>query len=150
MAKSELAVTRTNSIQDEIARRQKLLARGAGGSPPSQDSVERADVDTQDDIGFAVTELRSQTLQTIDAALARLEAGTYGHCIDRSGALPDSRLRALPYTVRCRQCEDKREAAAQRRPGEARRAAPVLFLESAGGRSNGSGPCLSRNSWRLV
>jgi RNA polymerase-binding transcription factor DksA len=119
---------RNHVVRDLKIRVGDLLAKGASG-PPTQDSAERADVDTQDDIGFVVTELKSQALQTIDAALARLKAGTYGRCMDCDDALPDSRLRALPYAVRCRDCENQRESAL-RRGGLVRRPAYGLFQES--------------------
>lgn len=37
----------------------------------------------------------------IDAALARIEAGTYGHCEIDGGEIDPARLEALPYTRLC-------------------------------------------------
>jgi DnaK suppressor protein len=39
------------------------------------------------------------------AALAAIEAGTYGVCVDCGAAIPEGRLRALPDAVRCVPCQ---------------------------------------------
>ena len=43
-------------------------------------------------------------LWEVDQALARVDAGTYGYCIDCDGPIPLERLRALPATSRCLGC----------------------------------------------
>lgn len=44
------------------------------------------------------------TLTQIDAALRRLDDGTYGVCIDCGTAVGRERLAALPATARCMSC----------------------------------------------
>ena len=39
------------------------------------------------------------------AALAAIEAGTYGICVDCGAEIPEGRLRALPDSVRCVPCQ---------------------------------------------
>lgn len=46
----------------------------------------------------------AQELVEIDAALARLEAGTWGHCERCGSAIGRDRLRALPEIRRCLSC----------------------------------------------
>ncbi|MDI3342078.1 MAG: TraR/DksA C4-type zinc finger protein [Sphaerobacter sp.] len=41
----------------------------------------------------------------IDEALARLERGTYGVCIDCGELIDPARLKALPTAVRCLRCQ---------------------------------------------
>lgn len=43
-------------------------------------------------------------LQELDAATARIEAGTYGRCDGCGGAIPAARLEALPATPWCVDC----------------------------------------------
>jgi DnaK suppressor protein len=43
------------------------------------------------------------------AALARIDAGTYGRCVDCSGPIPEPRLEARPATPRCVPCQQKRD-----------------------------------------
>ena len=68
-----------------------------------------SDAALQNGIDFAVIQLKAETLARIDAALARLDAGTYGDCFDCGDEISDKRLRALPFAVRCTTCEEKRE-----------------------------------------
>ncbi len=54
-------------------------------------------------------ELERQELDEIDAARARIVAGTYGFCEECQGAIPLARLRALPVSRFCLSCQLKRE-----------------------------------------
>ncbi|MFD7295262.1 TraR/DksA family transcriptional regulator [Streptomyces sp. NPDC059897] len=45
-----------------------------------------------------------QTLQDIDAALARIKDGTYGTCQSCHTPVPEERLEILPYTRYCVTC----------------------------------------------
>ena len=42
-----------------------------------------------------------ETLRQIDAALARIDEGTYGVCEIDNKPIPEERLRAIPWTTRC-------------------------------------------------
>ncbi|NHC46956.1 TraR/DksA family transcriptional regulator [Motilibacter aurantiacus] len=53
-----------------------------------------------------------RALAEIEAALTRLDAGTYGRCTGCSGAIPLPRLRERPQTRRCAGCTGPDEAAA--------------------------------------
>src|ERR1700746_1602814 len=43
------------------------------------------------------------------AALARIDDGSYGRCVDCSGPIPEPRLEARPATARCGPCQTKRD-----------------------------------------
>lgn len=45
----------------------------------------------------------------IEAALTRIEDGSYGQCDKCGGKIPKSRLDAIPYTAQCVQCASQRE-----------------------------------------
>jgi RNA polymerase-binding transcription factor DksA len=47
-------------------------------------------------------------------ALARLEAGDYGACVDCGDAIPAARLAAQPFAVRCIACQQRAERASGR------------------------------------
>ena len=55
-----------------------------------------------------VAQRRSADLQVtigeIDAALARLDAGTYGSCTQCGAAIPEERLELRPFAGRCVTC----------------------------------------------
>ena len=75
------------------------------------DAAESSEVDIQDEIGFALMQLKAETLKKIDTALGRIEEGDYGNCFECGGEIAEARLRALPFAVRCRDCEEVRETA---------------------------------------
>jgi DnaK suppressor protein len=64
--------------------------------------------------------MKAETLALIDAALSRLDAGSYGACAACMGEIAGRRLRALPFAVRCEDCEDQRERSERERDGQAR------------------------------
>ena len=78
------------------------------------DQAEISVVDIQEEIEFALIQMKAETLNQIEAALRRLEDGTYGDCFDCGDEITAARLRALPFAVRCRDCEEARETAAKR------------------------------------
>ena len=45
-----------------------------------------------------------ETIGEIEAALARLDAGTYGSCEGCSAAIPEERLELRPFAGRCVAC----------------------------------------------
>ena len=94
------------------------------------DQGESSEVDIQDAIGFALIQMKAETLDKIDAALHRLGEGTYGDCVECGAEIAGPRLRALPFAVRCRDCEEARETVARReRVVAERRGSSALFLE---------------------
>ena len=80
---------------------------------------------------FAVLQMQAETLTRIDAALVQLDAGEYGSCVSCGGEISETRLRALPFAVRCRACEERREQGdVQTRRLAASRAGASLFSDA--------------------
>ncbi len=78
------------------------------------DAGESSEADIQEDIEFALIQMKAETLSKINEALARLEEGAYGNCFECGEEIAERRLRALPFAVRCKDCEEAREIAAKR------------------------------------
>ena len=94
------------------------------------DAVESSEADIQEDIELALVQMKAETLNKVDDALARLEQGTYGNCFECGDEIAEKRLRALPFAVRCKDCEAAKEAVEQRqRQLHARRGATSLFFD---------------------
>jgi DnaK suppressor protein len=94
------------------------------------DAVESSEADIQEEIEFALIQMKSETLNKINDALVRLERGDYGNCFECGDEIAEKRLRALPFAVRCKDCEEARENAEQRERQLAnRRGAASLFLD---------------------
>ncbi len=58
---------------------------------------------------LSLLENEQEVLVQIDAALARIDAGTFGKCEECQGKIPADRLRAIPYTRYCVACARKLE-----------------------------------------
>ena len=89
----------------------KIRAVRSGGITDRDvlDDAENSEVDIQDEIGFALLQLKAETLKKIDTALRRIEEGDYGECFECGGEIAEARLGALPFAVRCRDCKAVRE-----------------------------------------
>ena len=72
------------------------------------DHVEDSDDDARQGLDLTLLEMRASTLTAIGAAIVRLDAGKYGLCFECDGPIAERRLRALPFAVRCRECEEER------------------------------------------
>ena len=96
------------------------------------DQGETSEVDIQEDIEFALIQMKSETLNKINDALIRLEQGDYGNCFDCGEEIAEKRLRALPFAVRCKDCEEAREMAQQRERIQARRGSSSLGFDMRG------------------
>lgn len=68
-----------------------------------------AQLATERELEFALGERELAELAAIDAALARVAAGTYGECTDCGTHIPPARLHASPEAPRCIHCQEKAE-----------------------------------------
>lgn len=69
-----------------------------------------AQVSTARDLEFALDAHESDELSLVNAALGRIETGTYGQCIDCGMEIPATRLHAAPEAPRCIACQEKFES----------------------------------------
>jgi DnaK suppressor protein len=94
------------------------------------DQGESSEVDIQEDIEFALIQMQSETLNKVNEALRRLDEATYGNCFECGEEIAEARLRALPFAVRCKDCEEARETAEQReRQMAQKRGGSALFFD---------------------
>ena len=80
------------------------------------DAAEASDSDLQQDIAITLTAMTAEVLGRVDEALARLANGVYGRCVECDGEISLKRLSALPFALRCRDCEELREIGEKRSP----------------------------------
>lgn len=118
-----------NEVQGKIRD-----VRAEGSEKPHEvlDPGETSEVDIQEDIEFALIQMKAETLNKINEALSRLEEGTYGRCFECGEEIAQPRLRALPFAVRCKDCEEAREMAQQRERIQARRGSSTLGFDMRG------------------
>lgn len=55
-------------------------------------------------------ESQQREVALIDDALARIEAGTYGICVDCGNPISEARLSAVPFAIRDASCQSQAEA----------------------------------------
>ena len=124
---------RRRELLSEVQGRMRDVRSEGNKDRDVLDQGESSEVDIQEDIEFALIQMKSETLTKIDAALRRLEEGTYGDCFECGDQISEARLRALPFAVRCKDCEEAREIAAQReRTLAQRRGSASLFYDLQG------------------
>ena len=51
----------------------------------------------------------NEALDQIEAAIERIEDGSYGQCEECGGKIPKSRLEAIPYVALCVRCASQQE-----------------------------------------
>ena len=61
------------------------------------------------EIGNTLEDHDVRLLDAIDAALQRIEEGTYGKCVNCGAAIPEERLEAMPWATLCIDCKRKEE-----------------------------------------
>lgn len=103
-------VERRRELLNEIQSRVRDV-REAGSSKDHHTTAlaETVEAEPEDDLVFALIQLKAEMLERVNEAVRHLDEGTYGHCVDCGEAIASSRLRALPFAVRCRDCEETRE-----------------------------------------
>jgi DnaK suppressor protein len=80
------------------------LVRG-GGAEQGDAGANLTEADRNE---AAVDSAKAQRAEVI-AALARIDDGSYGRCVDCAGPVPEPRLEARPATARCVPCQAKRD-----------------------------------------
>ena len=125
---------RQREMHAEVQGRMRdVRAEGTWGGKLNEvlDAVESSEADIQEEIEFALIQMKSETLNKIDAALRRLEDGSYGDCFECGEEIAEARLRALPFAVRCKECEEARETAEQRERMMARKGSSAFLFDSS-------------------
>jgi len=67
-------------------------------------------IDLLQSIDASLINIQHENLIKMDTAERKLNEGTYGICEECGVEIGESRLEALPYAIRCVECEEKFEA----------------------------------------
>ena len=121
---------RRRELMSEVQGKMRDVRSDHGKDRDVLDQGESSEVDIQEDIEFALIQMKGETLNKVNEALRRLDEGTYGNCFECGEEIAEPRLRALPFAVRCKDCEEARETAEQReRTMAQRRGSSALFFD---------------------
>ncbi|MGH7836254.1 MAG: TraR/DksA family transcriptional regulator [Candidatus Binataceae bacterium] len=134
MAKKSAAASRKKFLSDQRAAllemKDKLLAEIESEAKAEREANKDEGMDTYDlaseerdrEINFILSDRERAKSQQIEDALARIAEGNYGECESCGLEIAEERLRALPFTRLCRDCQQdqEREARSQRRIDDGR------------------------------
>lgn len=77
------------------------------GSTLSNHMADMGSDQYEQDFSLSLMANEEEVLEQIDAALMRIEAGTYGVCDECGSKIPKMRLNAIPFTAYCVRCADQ-------------------------------------------
>lgn len=114
-----LLILRARLRGDMAGLTDEALERGESGAD-SKSPTHLAELGSgayEQDFALRVVESDQEVLEEINAALKRIDDGTYGLCEGcvkegkppSRAAIPKARLRAIPFARNCVECERKRE-----------------------------------------
>jgi RNA polymerase-binding transcription factor len=89
------------SLVDETGE----LVSGSADQHPADTATETVDRE----IDYTLEEHDERLLADIDAALKRIDVGTYGVCVNCGAQIPPERLEAMPWATLCIDCKRKEE-----------------------------------------
>jgi DnaK suppressor protein len=89
------------SLEDETGE----LVSGSADQHMADTATETVDRE----IDYTLEASDGRLLAAIDAALGRIEAGTYGTCVNCGAPIAPERLEAMPWATLCIECKRKEE-----------------------------------------
>ena len=96
-----------NLREDHPGRMDEEVEEMAGMSDNHLGETATATLDRE--IDYTLEENSTQVLVEIDAALARIDAGSYGTCTRCAGEIPQGRLDVKPWASLCIDCKRETE-----------------------------------------
>lgn len=119
MADQQAVRERLTGMLAELDDSARTLTRNDADYEPDelshldQHPADSASYVSENDREDAMYEVVDGQRQEIEAALHRLDEGTYGRCVDCGKELPAERLEARPEAARCVECQAKAEGTAR-------------------------------------
>ncbi len=93
---------RLQAMQKRLASIKKDVTQSHSG-----DSAEQAQERENDEVVDAIGNETAQSIRDIQAALTRIEDGSYGQCEACGEEIGEGRLEAIPEATRCVNCADQ-------------------------------------------
>ena len=96
------------SKRDELLAQLREWREGVRSERVADDEVGQASLAQMEHLAFITLEQGQRTLAEVEAAIHRIDRGTYGVCESCGEDIPEARLRALPWARYCVKCADRR------------------------------------------
>jgi DnaK suppressor protein len=118
MTKTELSVFRTT-----LERKQAELTIGnrnreALAIETSPDELDRIQHSQERELAIGTLDRNATLLREVRAALARMDAGTFGICVGCEDEIKPRRLAAIPWASSCIACQEAADREAKEASGE--------------------------------
>jgi DnaK suppressor protein len=81
----------------------------------SADQMDEIQGASERDLAIRNVDRESTLLRNVKAALGRIHEGSFGACIDCESAISPKRLAAVPWALRCIQCQEAADRAGPER-----------------------------------
>ncbi len=108
-----------DTMKLHLQRRRRLILETSRRADAELDALRSAERDPEFEEGAQseheqytlsqLTEAQRREIAQIDAALARIDGGEYGTCLDCGTEIDPKRLLALSYALFCADCATRRE-----------------------------------------
>lgn len=116
MKKADMAVYKQRLLDlrarlrgDVTSMAEAALGEGSEASSMPIHMAELGSENFEQEFTLSLMASEEDTLEMIELALQRIEAGTFGRCHECEGTIPKTRLNALPYTPMCVKCAATRD-----------------------------------------
>lgn len=111
--KEKLQAIRARVRGDVTAMAEVALRKsGMEGSDSTGMPIHMAELGSdnfEQEFTLSLMETEGDTLTLIDAALERIDNGSYGRCAQCDGPIAKARLNAIPFTPVCIKCAEEQE-----------------------------------------
>jgi RNA polymerase-binding protein DksA len=101
-----LRTLRERLMQDRDSQQQDAQQPRSGDT---NDLADGGSDEFEHDLAFRLLSNEASALQEVDAALGRIEQGTYGICEETGKPIPEERLRAVPWTRYTKEVQERLE-----------------------------------------
>lgn len=105
----ELLLEERRRVSDAIEYLQEENAGSMEEEIPETGMADTATVTVDRELDYSLEENSSHVLEEIDAALTRIEHGTFGICVSCGRPIAEERLEAMPYATKCIECKRREE-----------------------------------------
>ena len=101
-------------LRGDVSSMTDAALRKSGSESPDSSSMpihmaELGSDNYEQEFTLSLLATEEDTLAMIEAAMQRIEDGSYGKCLECGGTIPKTRLNAIPHTTMCVKCAAERD-----------------------------------------
>jgi DnaK suppressor protein len=112
MTKTELNRFRTTLTAKRAELESENRGRGALAVETCPDELDRIQLGQERDLAIDTLDRNAKLQRAVRAAIARLDAGTFGVCLECDEVISMKRLSAVPWTPSCIVCQEAADSMA--------------------------------------